>query len=83
MLRNLLIFGLAASVGTAQAQQTDPGPYSGAPLTGLTFYLGQALQNSPLLKDYHNQVLSGEVDSQLVKAGYKVVSTHEVRGGVS
>jgi outer membrane protein TolC len=71
MLRNLLIFGLAASVGTAQAQQTDPGPYSGAPLTGLTFYLGQALQNSPLLKDYHNQVLSGEVDSQLVKAGYR------------
>jgi outer membrane protein TolC len=40
------------------------------PSTGLDFYVGQALQNSPLLKDLHNQVLSGEVDSQLIKASY-------------
>ena len=39
--------------------------------TDLDFYLGQALQNSPLLKDYHNQVLLGEVDSQLVRASYR------------
>jgi outer membrane protein TolC len=56
---------------TIQAQQTDPGPYPDAPVTGLAFYLGQALQNSPLLKDYRNQVLTGEVDSQLIKAGYR------------
>ncbi len=36
----------------------------------LDFYLGQALHNSPLLKDYHNQVLLGQVDSQLVHASY-------------
>ena len=38
--------------------------------TGLEFYLGQALQNSPLLKDYRNQVMTGEIDSQLVRASY-------------
>jgi outer membrane protein TolC len=55
--------------GTIRAQ--EPGPYAAAPVTDLSFYLGQALQNSPLLKDYRNQVLSGEVDSQLIKAGYR------------
>jgi outer membrane protein TolC len=48
--------------------QTSPGGPSG---TSLDFYLGQALQNSPLLKDYQNQVLAGEIDSQIVRAGYK------------
>lgn len=38
--------------------------------SSLDFYLGQALQNSPLLKDYRNQVLAGRVDSALVKASY-------------
>jgi outer membrane protein TolC len=38
--------------------------------TGLEFYVGQALQNSPLLKDYQNQVLSGQIDSALIKASY-------------
>jgi len=38
--------------------------------SSLDFYLGQALQNSPLLKDYRNQVLSGQVDSALIKASY-------------
>jgi outer membrane protein TolC len=38
---------------------------------GLDFYLDRALQNSPLLKDYQNQVLSGQVDSQLIRAGYR------------
>jgi outer membrane protein TolC len=36
----------------------------------LDFYVGQALHNSPLLKDYQNQVLSGELDSAIVHAGY-------------
>jgi outer membrane protein TolC len=51
-------------------QQTDQTPYPGAPSTRLDFYVGQALQNSPLLKDLNNQVLSGGVDSQLIKASY-------------
>ncbi|HVS95933.1 MAG TPA: TolC family protein [Puia sp.] len=69
MLRNLLIFGFIGLAGAIRAQ--DPGPYPGAPVTGLAFYLGEALQNSPLLKDYRNQVLSGQIDSQLIKAGYR------------
>ena len=36
----------------------------------LTYYLVQALQNSPLLKDYRNQVRLGQVDSQLIHASY-------------
>jgi outer membrane protein TolC len=39
--------------------------------TSLDYYIDQALQNSPLLKDYQNQVLTGQVDSQLIKAGYR------------
>jgi outer membrane protein TolC len=38
--------------------------------TNLDFYLDRALQNSPLLKDYRNQALSGDVDSQLIRASY-------------
>src|SRR5258708_3101975 len=38
--------------------------------TSLDFYVGQALENSPLLKDYRNQVLSGQLDSQLIRASY-------------
>ncbi len=53
--------------GAAFGQQ----PYQGAPVTGLDFYLGQALQNNPLLKDYRNQALAGEVDSQLIAASYR------------
>ena len=69
MLRNLLFLVMVGYASTAGAQ--DPDPYPGAPVTGLSFYLGQALQSSPLLKDYRNQVLTGEVDSQLIKAGYR------------
>ena len=36
----------------------------------LDFYLGQALQNSPLLKDYRTQVQLGQLDSQLIHASY-------------
>ena len=45
-----------------------PSPGDG---NGLEFYLQQALQNSPLLKDYQNQVQSGQVDSQILRAGYR------------
>ncbi|HSC36786.1 MAG TPA: TolC family protein, partial [Chitinophagaceae bacterium] len=49
------------------------------PLTGCLFaqsrnidyYLEQALSNSPLLKDYRNQVLTNQLDSQRIKATYK------------
>ena len=56
---------MAGIFGTLHAQQP------GIPASNLDFYLGEALQNSPLLKDYHNQVLTGEVDSALVRAGYR------------
>ncbi len=61
----LLIVGIEA-----HAQSPAQAPADTA-VTDLDFYLGQALQNSPLLKDYHNQVLIGEVDSQLVRASYR------------
>ncbi|MEO6901832.1 MAG: TolC family protein [Bacteroidia bacterium] len=37
----------------------------------LDFYIQQAISNSPLLKDYQNQVLSNGLDSLLIKASYK------------
>jgi len=43
----------------------------GQSATSLDYYLGQALQNSPLLKDYRNQVAAGQVDSELIRAGYR------------
>jgi outer membrane protein TolC len=58
----LALFGSVVGVWGQQMEQM--------PSTKLDFYVGQALQNSPLLKDLHNQVLSGEVDSQLIKASY-------------
>ncbi|MDO6432521.1 TolC family protein [Flavitalea sp. BT771] len=36
----------------------------------LDYYLGRARDNSPLLKDYQNQLLSNGVDSQLIRASY-------------
>jgi outer membrane protein TolC len=60
MLRIFLLLVLAGFGATALGQ----------PSIGLEFYLGQALQNSPLLTDYRNQVIAGEIDSQLVRASY-------------
>jgi len=37
----------------------------------LDYYINQAMANSPLLKDYTNQYLSGIIDSQRLKATYK------------
>ncbi len=37
----------------------------------LDYYISKALDNSPLLKDYQNQVQSGLIDSQLIRASYR------------
>jgi outer membrane protein TolC len=63
--RGMLVLALMGLVDGVWGQQVEQ-----LPSTKLDFYVGQALQNSPLLKDLHNQVLSGEVDSQLIKASY-------------
>lgn len=61
MLR-IFILGIGLMSGIAGIGQST---------TGLGFYLDQATQNSPLLKDYRNQVAAGQVDSELVRAGYR------------
>src|ERR1041385_55747 len=61
MLR-IFILGIGLMSGMAGIGQST---------TGLGFYLDQAMQNSPLLKDYRNQVAAGQVDSELVRAGYR------------
>jgi outer membrane protein TolC len=71
MSRNLFLLSLALLTAGFRVSAQQPGPDPGAPDTTLDFYLGQALRNSPLLMDYHNQVLAGQVDSQIVRAGYK------------
>ena len=58
----LLIPGISAL-----AQNNSPAPPAG----NLDFYLQTALQNSPLLKDYQGQQQAGQVDSQLIRAGYR------------
>lgn len=37
----------------------------------LDFYIQKGLENSPLLKDFSNQLLSGKLDSLLTQASYK------------
>jgi len=39
--------------------------------TGLDYYLNKAMENSPLLKEYQNQVLANALDSQRIRAAYK------------
>lgn len=55
----LLLLIVTCSV-TAQAQQ-----YS------LAWYLDRAIKNSPLIKDFQNQVLSFSIDSQLARAALR------------
>lgn len=38
----------------------------------LDYYISKALSNSPLLKDYRNQIQSGVIDSSMIRASYKV-----------
>ena len=37
----------------------------------LPYFVGQATANSPLLKDYNNQILSFSLDSQIIRASLK------------
>ncbi|MBA3828573.1 MAG: TolC family protein [Taibaiella sp.] len=37
----------------------------------LQYYIDQSLANSPLLKDYRNQILAAKIDSQRIRALYK------------
>lgn len=60
MSKYLLLFILLAQGRAAFSQDNN-----------LDFYLQRALQNSPLLKDYQNQVQSGQVDSQAIRVGYR------------
>jgi len=53
---------LVTVVSLAHAQTSD---------NGLGHYLDQALHNSPLLKDYQGQIQAGQVDSAILRAGYK------------
>jgi outer membrane protein TolC len=60
------------SSGVARRQPDSSNPAGRYPDTAanLEFYLGLALQKSPLLKDYKNQVQLGRIDSQLIHASY-------------
>jgi outer membrane protein TolC len=62
-IRHTVAFILLLSLAAPVLAQQDTA-------ANLDFYLGQALHNSPLLKDYSNQVRLGQVDSQLVHASY-------------
>jgi len=53
----ILILFLASGIGVS-AQSLD-------------FYIQKGLENSPLLKDFKNQLLSGKLDSLLTQASYK------------
>ena len=61
MYRRLLLILLLSGLTLAAYNQTR----------NLDFYLNQALQNSPLLNDYRNQIKSSVADSLLVRAAKK------------
>jgi outer membrane protein TolC len=54
----VFFFALIASVALAQQKTLDE-------------YLQQAVTNSPLLKDFNNQILSARLDSVRIRAGFK------------
>src|SRR4051812_4177112 len=47
--------------------------FASAQENNLDFYLQQAYQNSPLLKDYNSQIGSNRIDSAILRAGYRVL----------
>jgi outer membrane protein TolC len=61
----------SAAIGTSGPSAPTATPRPDTPSANLGFFLDRALQNSPLLKDYQNQVLLGQIDSQLVRASYQ------------
>jgi outer membrane protein TolC len=54
----LLLFVTISTVGKAQQNTLD-------------YFLSSALSNSPLLKDYRNQILSASTDSALIRATFR------------
>ncbi|SMO45485.1 TolC family protein [Solitalea koreensis] len=60
MRKTLLFFIFLLSALSCLAQRNN-----------LDFYISHALKNSPLLKDYQNQMASNSIDSLLLKATYK------------
>jgi len=60
MKRTIILFLCAASSFISAAQRNN-----------LDFYVNQAISNSPLLKDYNNQVLAFSLDSQIIRAGLR------------
>jgi outer membrane protein TolC len=61
MRRIILLLPAILSMCFVHAQQKDLG-----------YYLGSALQNSPLLADYQNRILSGKIDSMRIGASNKL-----------
>src|ERR1051326_3170207 len=55
-----LFFFCATIISIAHAQEKN-----------LDYFINAALQNSPLLKDYSNQVLLNSIDSARIRAGYR------------
>jgi hypothetical protein len=45
--------------------------YSWAQKNNLAYFISQATANSPLLKDYNNQILSFSLDSQIIRAALR------------
>src|SRR5882757_8457916 len=60
MKQTAFIFLAFLTVLQTMAQQKDLG-----------YFISQAHNNSPLLKDYQNQVLTNQLDSQRIRATYK------------
>jgi len=60
-MKPLLILSLCAMVAMNSTAQRN----------NLDYFVGQAINNSPLLKDYNNQVLAFSLDSQIIRAGLK------------
>ncbi len=74
IIKCLWTIGLLVSVG-ARAQGPAAAPQTPVASTlpqgrDLSYYQDQAKLNSPLLKDYHNQARSNQLDSARIKAGY-------------
>ena len=58
------------------------GLYAVAQRNSLDYFVTQAISNSPLLKDYNNQVLAFSLDSQIIRAGLQALREQGARGCV-
>jgi outer membrane protein TolC len=57
-LLSIILFTFTCSVSLAQTKSLD-------------YYISQAVNSSPLLKDLRNQIVSGQLDSLIMRAAYK------------